>query len=177
MLEEINKSDIDLDAELNIDDLINYAKLFSGLLPEDELCLKNIASVITPHLSEVTESFYAQLQNIPQAASLLQGRVDKLKETHLDWLTRLFNQNIDVSFVMAMYKTGDTHVKVHLPIEFMVGGMTLLNRDLITLVFKLFPDNSQQCLKAIKAINAVTGLSLMLMLYSFHALTSVSAEA
>lgn len=103
--------------------------------------------------------------------------MEKLKITHLNWLTSLFNQNIDINFVTAMYKTGDTHVKVHLPIEFMVGAMTLMNNDLIKLMFKLFPDNPQQCMNAIKAINAVTGLSLMLMLYSFHVLTNVAADS
>jgi hypothetical protein len=177
MSETTEEFEIDFDAELSIEDLLNYAKLFSGLVAEDEACLKNIAPLVTPHLAEITDSFYAHLNNIPQAASFIKGRVEKLKVTHLNWLTSLFNQNIDINFVTAMYKTGDTHVKVHLPIEFMVGAMTLMNNDLIKLMFKLFPDNPQQCMNAIKAINAVTGLSLMLMLYSFHVLTNVAADS
>ena len=160
-----------LETELTFDELLNYAKLFSGLLPEDEICIKSIAPIITPHLNAITDSFYAQLNNIPQAASFLDGRIDILKPIHLNWLNLLFTQNINVEFVKMMHKTGDTHSKVQLPIEFMIGAMTLITNDLIKLVFTLFSDNPEQCLKAIKAINAITGFSLNLMLYSFHALT------
>ncbi len=177
MLETNEEFDIEFDAELTMDDLLTYAKSFSGLQAEDEACLKNIAPLVTPHLTEITDSFYTNLNNIPEAAFFIKGREEKLKITHLNWLTSLFTRNIDINFVTAMYKTGDTHVKVHLPIEFMVGAITLMNNDLIKLMFKLFPDNPQQCMNAIKAINAVTGLSLMLMLYSFHVLTNVAADS
>ena len=86
MSETTEEFEIDFDAELSIEDLLNYAKLFSGLEAEDEACLKNIAPLVTPHLVEITDSFYAHLNNIPQAASFIKGRVEKLKITHLNWL-------------------------------------------------------------------------------------------
>lgn len=165
---------LDLETELTIDDLLCYAKAFSGLLPEDEACLKQIAPFITPHLEAVTDSFYLQLSNIPQAAIFLEGRINILKPIHLNWLNNLFIQDIDVNFVKLMHKTGNTHSKVLLPIEFMVGAMTLITNALIKLVFTLFSHDPEQCQKAIKAINAITGFSLNLMLYSFHALNQAS---
>jgi hypothetical protein len=162
---------IGLEADPTLDELLNYAKLFSGLLPEDELCIKSIAPVIAPHLNVVINSFCAQLSNIPQAAKFLEGRFDTLKPILLNWLNLLFTQNIDVEFVKMMYKVGDTHTKTRVPIEFMVGAMTLITNELINLFFILFADNPEQCRRAIKAINAVTGFSLNLMIYSFHALT------
>jgi hypothetical protein len=155
----------------NIDELLSYAKLFSGLLSEDEIFIKSIAPIITPHLAEVTDSFYAQLIAIPEAANFIADRIDLLKPIHLNWLTNLFNRDIDVEFVKMMHKTGDTHAKAQMPIEFMVGAMTLITNDLIKLMFRCFGDNPEQCAKAIKAVNAVTGFSLTLMLYSFHAST------
>lgn len=160
-----------LETELTRAELLNYAKLFSGLLPEDERCIKSIAPLITPHLDAVAESFFAQLVHIPQAASFLECRADTLKPILLNWLKNLFNQDTDVEFVKMMYKVGDAHTKAQVPIEFMVGAMTLISNELINLVFSLCSDNPEQCRKVIKAINAVTGFSLNLMLYSFHALT------
>jgi hypothetical protein len=162
---------IDSETELAFQELLNSTKLLSGLRLADEMCIKSVAHIITPHLEAVTESFYAQLSTIPQAANFLEGRIETLKPIHLNWLKNLFNHNIDVEFVKMMYKTGDTHVRVHLPIEFMVGAMTLINNDLIKIAFKIFNKNPELCFRVVRAINAMTGFSLNLMLYSFHTLT------
>lgn len=146
------------------DELIKYAKAFSGLTPELEDYLKEIAPEITPHLQTVTNSFYNTLSAIPTAAKYLDGRIDKLKDTHLSWLIGLFTRSIDAEFAQSMYKVGETHFKISLPVEFMVGSMALLNDEFTRLVFKVFDDNPAKCAKILRAIDAVSALSLMLML-------------
>ncbi|MFZ2725660.1 MAG: protoglobin domain-containing protein [Methylococcaceae bacterium] len=148
----------------NFNELITYGKRFSGLTPELERCLKDIAPAIIPHLNQVTDNFYAQLATVPNTANYLKGRVDHLKATHLQWLSSLFINNIDVEFAKTMYRVGDIHVKVNLPIEFMSASMTLLNNQFIELITELFADQPKKCAQALQAINAVTGFSLMIML-------------
>src|SRR5665647_149594 len=100
----------------NFNELITYSKAFSGLTPELEACLKDIAPNITPHLNRVTDSFYEQLITIPVTEKYLAGRIDHLKKAHLMWLTDLFTLNVDAQFAESMYKVGDIHVKVNLPV-------------------------------------------------------------
>jgi hypothetical protein len=153
----------------NFFELVAYGKSFSGLTPELEACLKNIGPIITPHLKKVTDSFYEQLGTIPVTEQYLAGRIEHLKSAHLQWLTSLFTLEVDAHFASGLYKIGDVHVKVNLPVEFMAGAMTLINTELIKIVLETMSDDIEQCSKALQAINAVTGLALMIMQQSYQA--------
>jgi len=153
----------------NFDELISYAKVFSGLTPDLEARLKAIAPIITPHLKSVTDSFYEQLATIPVTEKFLAGRIEHLKAAHQRWMTDLFTLNVDAQFAQTMYNVGDIHVKVNLPVEFMAGAMTLINNELIKLVVETMGNNIHECAKALQAINAVTGLALMIMQQSYQA--------
>ncbi|MDD2801056.1 MAG: protoglobin domain-containing protein [Methylobacter sp.] len=152
----------------NFNELIMYSKTFSGLTPELEVCLKDIAPVITPHLKQVTDSFYEQLATIPAAEKYLAGRIEHLKAAHLKWMINLFELDVDAQFAEGMYKVGDIHVKVNLPVEFMAGAMTLINTEIIKLVIDKMGSDLDKCSKALQAINAVTGLALMIMQQSYQ---------
>ncbi|MBE0437792.1 MAG: hypothetical protein IBX56_18560 [Methylomicrobium sp.] len=152
----------------NYNDLINYSKSFSGLTPELEATLKEIAPILTPHLKQVTDRFYEQLTAIPETEKYLVGRLEYLKAAHLKWMTDLFMLDVDAQFAENMYRVGDIHVKVNLPVEFMAGGMTLITTELIKLVVETLGQDSAQCVKALQAINAVTGMALMVMQQSYQ---------
>lgn len=83
-------------------------------------------------------------------------------------MINLFTLNVDAQFAEGMYKVGDIHVKVNLPVEFMAGAMTLINTELIKLVVETMSNDVEKCSKALQAINAVTGLALMVMQQSYQ---------
>ncbi len=151
----------------DFDQLTQYAKAFTGLTKEYENVLKEIAPQITPHLETVTKSFYDQLSGIPETQPFLEGRVESLRSMHTQWLKGIFTKEFDADYTAAMYKIGDVHVKVQLPVEFMSGGMTLINAQLIPLVINLLDDDSKSPL-VLCAINAATGFSLFIMQQSFQ---------
>lgn len=151
--------------------LTEYAKTFAGLTPEHETLLKEIAPQITPRLKDITEDFYTQLLGIPAANAFLEGRVDSLKATHTKWLEGLFNSDLGSGYTEQMYNVGSVHVKVNLPVEFMSGGMTLINNQLIALIVEQFGDDPARCQKILTAISAVTGFSLITMQQSYQEAT------
>jgi len=152
----------------NFDQLTQYAKSFTGLTEEHEALLKEISPLLIPYLSEVTKSFYEQLSLIPETQPFLEGRVDSLRAMHTQWLEGLFTTDFDSTYTAGMYKVGDVHVKVHLPVEFMSGGMTLINGQLIPLVSNNFKDDPEKCTKILSAISAATGFSLLIMQQSYQ---------
>jgi hypothetical protein len=160
-------------SEINFQELADYAKAFSSLTASKEACLIEIGEKIKPRLSEVTEAFYDTLQQIPKTHPLLAGRIDALKKTHRQWLDGLFTGPFDASFAEAMYRVGDVHVKVKLPVEFMAGGMTLINNQLIQLIVELYGDNPEKCREALSSVTAVLGFCLIIMQQSFQASTLV----
>lgn len=150
-------------------ELTRYAKQFSGLTTEKENLLKDIKKDIAPILEEVTERFYAILQEIPEAAPFLEGRIDNLKKTHLTWMHSIFTGPYDESYTEAMYNVGEVHVKVNLPVEFMSGGITLISNELYKIVYEIFGGNAQQALEVSEAVSSVMGFSLFVMQKSYHA--------
>ncbi len=155
----------------NFDVLLTDSKLLSGLTPELESCLKEVAPVIVPQLKKVTDAFYVRLVTIPSTCKFLEAhadQLDKLKETHLAWLTSLFTRDIDGTFAKDMSHVGDVHIAIQLPIEFMAGSMSIINKELIKIVVETLGDDKEQCSKALQAISAVTGLTLILMQKSYQ---------
>ena len=149
--------------------LTQYAKIFSSLSPDKENLLQDIKKDIAPLLAEVTEHFYEILGSIPEANPFLEGRVDALKQTHLEWMYSLFTGPYDESYTEAMYNVGEVHVKVNLPVEFMSGGITLICNELYRFVFEIFANDTQKTGKVVAAINSIMGFSLFVMQKSYHA--------
>jgi len=152
----------------DFDQLTQYAKSFTGLTEEYESLLKEVGPQIIPHLAGVTKNFYEQLSAIPETEPYLSGRIDSLRAMHTQWLEGLFTKDFDTNYTSGMYKVGDVHVKVHLPVEFMSGGMTLINGQLIPLIINSFSDDTDKCTKVLSAINAATGFSLLTMQQSYQ---------
>ncbi len=148
--------------------LTDYAKAFTGLTPEREACLREISAVVQPRLAEVTDKFYARLSEIPQTAPFIEGRLETLKQSHLAWIQSLFSGPFDVSCTEKMYKVGDIHVKVNLPVEFMAGAMSMVNNELIELVTELFSDDREKMKLVLTSINAITSFSLFVMQQSYQ---------
>jgi hypothetical protein len=155
--------------------LTGYAKAFTGLTPDKEELLRHAADAIKPGLPEVSERFYNVLQGIDTTAPFIAGRLDQLKSTHLAWLEGLFTGPFDASYGEAMYRVGQVHAKVDLPVEFMSGGMSLIAEELIGLIGKTFGEDQQRCLQLLKAVNAIMGFSLLIMQQSFQN-SSLAAE-
>ncbi len=112
----------------DFDALIGNSKSLSGLTPELEACLKEIAPILVPQLEKVTDLFYLRLIMIPSTSRFLEDhndQLDKLKATHLAWLTSLFTRDINAEFAKDMRHVGDVHVSIQLPIEFMAGLVTV----------------------------------------------------
>ncbi len=151
------------------DKLTRYAKSFSNLTLEKEKLLVEVANDIKPHLNEVTEHFYEVLLSIPQTRPYLEGRIDALKSTHLNWMQSLFTGPFDSAYTESMYNVGDIHVKVDLPVEFMSGGFTLISNELYRIVYNLFQDNPPHTANIVSAINSVMGYSLLVMQKSYNA--------
>lgn len=155
-------------ATVNFDELTPYAKAFSELTPEREALLLEVGEILKPRLGEVTERFYAKLQTIPKARPFVEGRIDVLKRTHLAWLEGLFTGPFDANFTAAMYRVGDVHVKVKLPVEFMAGATTLITQELVNLIVDTFRDDPEKCKEALNAVNAILGFCLLVMQESFQ---------
>ena len=154
--------------KVDFEELMAHAKAFSGLSPEREALLLASGDLVRPYLQEVTDNFYGVLQSIPKTSSYLEGRLENLKATHLQWLNSIFTGPYDVDYTAAMYAVGDAHVRVKLPVEFMAGGMCLIQNELARIAGRVCGDDTVRLISLINAINSVLGFSLMVMQESYQ---------
>ncbi|MFZ2726317.1 MAG: protoglobin domain-containing protein [Methylococcaceae bacterium] len=155
----------------NFDAFVANAKSLSGLTPELESCLQEIAPRIVPQLVKVTDAFYVRLITLPITSIFLEKHgvsINALKETHTRWLNSLFTQAINDEFAQNMAKVGDVHAAIQLPLSFMAGAMSLINKELISIIVTEFGTDSSQCTKALQAVSAVTGFALIIMQQSYQ---------
>lgn len=141
---------------------IKYAKELSGLTPELEAHLQAIGGEVIPHLDRITDRFYEELFKIPTARPFLEGRLERLKKTHRQWLEMLFTHPYDEEMVAYLHRVGERHVQVGLPIELMAGAMTIIERHLQGLFFELW-ETREKLQKSLEAVTACLGFSLQVM--------------
>ncbi|WP_370277414.1 protoglobin domain-containing protein [Pontibacterium sp.] len=161
-------SDIDYAA------LAEHGKGYAGFTAEDEALLLAEGAKLIPHLGNVTDGFYTDLQKIPAAMKFLEGRLESLKRTHQAWLERIFSGPYDGDFAQTMHHVGEVHVRVKLPVEFMSSGIVLINNHLCPVLAEVYADDPVTMGRMMRAVNAVTGYSLIIMQESYQ--TSLLAE-
>ncbi len=155
-------------ADIDFEQLTQYARHFTGLTDELEQVLVDLSPAIKPYLPAITESFYSVLEEIPKTQPFLQGRLEALKQTHIRWLEHVFSGPYNADYAKSMYQVGDVHVKVHLPVEFMAGAMTLINVRLNELLGDLMSGDTSRLIKATAAVNSALGFTLLLMQQSYE---------
>jgi len=165
----MNSKSVDFEA------LAAYAKHFSNLTEQRIYTLHTISEEIIPHLQPVTNTFYEHLSEIERAQPFLEGKIDALKSTHIAWLKQLFTGTFDAEYAEYMYKVGDVHVKVNLPVEFMAGGITLINEGLTKVIIETYRDDEQKMMGSLAAMNAALGYSLLIMQESYQS-SSLAGE-
>ena len=84
----------------NLEEELRVFKNVSGLSENDQGKLKESSSVILPHIAAVTDEFYEQLAAEPRTAKYIEGRVDLLKSTHIQWLEALFSGECNDEFTI-----------------------------------------------------------------------------
>lgn len=154
--------------DLDYAQLTAYAKALANFKSEQERLVMGLGEWIKPHLAEITEDFYEMLMAVPETKGFIDGRVDHLKNAHMKWLEKLFTGPYDEEYTAYMYRVGDIHVKVNLPVEFMAAGMTLISESLRTKLTTLYDGDCCQCRDAMAAINGLLGYSLIAMQKSYQ---------
>lgn len=158
-----------INTAVDFSELVERTKGLTNFRPEHEAILLKVGDIIKPHLDAVTASFYEVLQIIPKVQPFLDGRLELLKQAHLQWLESLFTGPFDEAFARKMYHVGMAHVQVKLPVEFMQGAATLIMGELIKLVTGLCREDAGKLGSILTAINGVIGYSVAMMQESYQA--------
>jgi len=90
-------------------------KEFIGFGPEDAQNLRTLAPLFKAHGAAITDAFYERLAANSDTAPLIEGRVDKLKQTHMRWMDGLFLGDYGDPYMEERWRIGLVHVRVGVP--------------------------------------------------------------
>ena len=120
----------DLDVLLDINNFTN----------EDIDRLRQLQSVIEAKLPALTERFYVQLQNNETTAVFLEGRLEALKATHLQWMKDLFTREFNEEYVAFLWNIGRVHAKLHIAPLFVAASMSFLRSEIPSIISEEIAD-------------------------------------
>ncbi len=103
---------------------------FLGLDDDDGARLKAFLPRVEDRLPAISDRFYALLEQQEDLKGLLEGRLERLKATHTQWLRGLFSGDYGESYFREQLRVGNVHVKVNLDSVWVDAVMNALRRDL-----------------------------------------------
>jgi signal transduction histidine kinase len=135
------------------------------LSPSDTDRLQTIATLVEPHIHEIIDHFYAEIQAHPGANAVLEGpeQVVRLKRTLRRWLHEVFAGPHDEAYVERRRAIGIRHVKVGLPARYMFLAMHVIQSDLTRLIREELDDHQPY----LDSLRRVLMLDLALMTGTF----------
>ncbi len=112
--------------ERAVDQTFETYQNVSGFSMEDVTLLASIGPQVRPTLPALTNRFYEKLQADPATGAVIEGRVDALKKTHLQWLNELFAGLAPDVLVARQEMIGRVHVRAKIPPIFVAASMSFL---------------------------------------------------
>lgn len=119
--------------------LYTQLKTFIDFSAEDAAHLGSLRPLFAEHGAAITDEFYRRLAANPEAAPLIEGRVDALKQTHLRWLMSLLAGEYDEPYFEERWRIGLTHVRVGVPPWWVEAVTSFLREAGLDLITRHFP--------------------------------------
>jgi signal transduction histidine kinase len=139
---------------------------YVGWTTEDTGRITAAAALVVPHIPELIDDFYAEINRHPAAGKVITGgeaQVQRLKETLRAWLTRLFVGKYDSDYVLARWKVGLRHVEIGLDQVYTNVALSRIRNGLIEVLCHSWKGSQSELPLTIKAINRLLDLDLAII--------------
>lgn len=117
---------------MNATEIFSQIKKFVDFNDDDAKTLASIAPWVAAHGPAITDIFYETILATPSVASFVEGRVEHLKKTHIQWMTELVGGVYDDAYFQSRWKVGEAHVRIGLEPIWVDGTMSLIRSHALT---------------------------------------------
>ncbi|MCK4659109.1 MAG: ATP-binding protein [Phycisphaerae bacterium] len=150
------------------DSFYDELKRYVGFGDDDAANLRKLGKALKPGLGRITDHFYERLIADADAAAILEesgvGK-DQFKPALCRWMEHLFTGQYDDAHFERVAGIGRSHVRVHLPQQYMIIAMNVVRTELSKAVYALGLPNSAE---AGLSLSKVLDLELAVMLDSYR---------
>jgi signal transduction histidine kinase/ActR/RegA family two-component response regulator len=145
-------------------------KRYVGFRQEDARLLEAVGTRMDPYLAEMSERFYDQITEHPEAGKVFTGgqeQIARLKRTLQVWAKRLFRGPFDEDYAAERYKIGVRHVLIGLPQRYMISAMGVVRTHLQESLGKIFPSDPTQLEITRLSLDKILNIDLNMMCESY----------
>jgi methyl-accepting chemotaxis protein len=127
---------------------------------DTSLALRELWTVIEPHLPEVLDGFYAHLASEPALASLVGTQAQRLKQAQGTHWKRLFTSDFDDAYMQSIRTIGLVHNRIGLEPRWYIAGYKFVLNRLVKVTVEKYRWSPASMIRAIGALNAAVMLDM-----------------
>ena len=145
-------------------------KRYVGFSDEDARLLESVDARMDPYLPEMSERFYDQITEHPEAGKVFTGgqeQIDRLKSSLQVWAKRLFRGPFNEDYAAERYKIGVRHVLIGLPQRYMISAMGIVRTHLQESLARVFPSDPTRLEFTRLALDKILNIDLNMMCESY----------
>jgi signal transduction histidine kinase len=122
--------------------------------------------LIEPHLPEIIEDFYTEIERHPSARQVITGgaaQVARLKQTLRGWLRELFEGDYGSDYVARRWKVGRRHVEIGLNQVYTNVALSRLRHQLRTILRRDWRTSVHELIQTLNSIDLLIDLDLAII--------------
>lgn len=119
-------------------------KRFIGFEDADAAHLVTLRPLFAEHGGAITDLFYTRLEEYPETAKQIAGRVDALKATHRRWMGELFGGDYGEAYFQNRLRIGMAHVRINLSPHWVDGVTSILRAEGCRVIAQAFPPGDER---------------------------------
>src|SRR5262245_45726933 len=139
---------------------------YVGWTDADAQRVRAIAALVEPHLRELVDDFYAEIQRHPDAARVITGgaaQIERLKGTLTQWLRELVSGTYDANYVARRWRVGWRHVEIGLDQVYTNVALSRLRSGLLRIIQDEWSGEPRERQSTVRALNKLLDLDLAII--------------
>jgi signal transduction histidine kinase len=132
----------------------------------------SLAELLTPHLANLVDDFYDEIDRHPQARKVITGgqqQIQRLKGTLIQWLRELLAGRYDRDYVARRWQVGWRHVEIGLEQVYTNAALSRLRIGLVRTVQANWRGGTRELQDAVRSLNKLLDLDLAIIEDAYQA--------
>lgn len=145
---------------------------YVGWTSADAERVRSVAAVIEPHLPEIVDDFYTEIEKHPQARKVISGgaeQIVRLKGTLTTWLRQLLGGDYDLEYVLRRWQVGYRHVEIGLDQIFANVALARVRLHIAAILRTHWPAGSRELDTTRDSLDKLLDLELALINGAYQA--------
>ena len=142
--------------DIDLRERLSFARVSSA----DCQALREIWTLIEPHLGEILARFYAHVATIPHLAGLIGVDAERLKGAQRKHWQRLFSGSFDRDYAAGVQKIGQAHRDIGLEPSWYIAGYQFVLNELTAIVVHKYRFRPARLVDMLAALNKAVLLDL-----------------